>query len=126
MNKIKFLLAFVVIILSGQFFVLGQAEPRWQNLCKGSANPYCVAVGKDAYNNDSHPIPLRGLKLGKVTGVVWIKAGQTVSRAGERRQVAPRNGYYYIIDNRIAEPFLRLYSKIELKTEPEDAGFSSD
>ncbi|MCF7907898.1 MAG: hypothetical protein K9L86_03345 [Candidatus Omnitrophica bacterium] len=126
MTKGKFILVFAVIILMSQFFVFGQDQPRWQSLCKGSANPYCVAVGKDACNNDSHPIPLRGLELGKVTGVVWIQEGETVSGVGEWPQVAPKNDYYYIIDNDISEPFIRVCSEIEIKAEVEDAGFSSD
>ncbi len=127
MKRIKILIVLasaISLVLIGQLFVLAQSAPRWENLCQRRANPYCVAVGKRAYNNDTVPISLRGLELGKITGVVWLEQGQTVSRAGESLKVAPLNDYYYIIDNDIAEPFLRLCSEIEVEKEVEYEGFS--
>jgi len=124
MRKLKTIIVLVALMLTSQLLVLAQSTPRWENLCKGSANPYCVAVGRDAYNDDSRPIPLRGLKLGKIIGVVWLAAGQTVSGRGESVKVAPRNAYYYIIDDRISEPFLKLIGEVEVKYDEEETGFS--
>jgi len=127
MKKFKILIVSAIglsLVLIGQLFVLAQTAPRWENLCQSRTNPYCLAVDKQAYNNDSVPIPLRGLKLGKITGVVWLAKGQTISRAGESLKIAPRNDYYYIIDNDIADPFLRLCSEIEVETEAVYEGFS--
>ena len=117
MKVFKIILILLAGVFSGHYFTLAEDEPRWQNICKGSSNPYCVAVGKTAQNNDAHSIPLRGFLLGKIIGVVWKETGEIVSNAGESEKRAPKNGYYYIIDNEISEPFLKLCSEVEVKGE---------
>ena len=123
MKNTKVLLILVLAIICGGYFALAEQAPRWQNICKGSSNPYCVAVGKTALNNDTHPIPLRGLLLGKIIGVVWKQKGEIVSNAGESERVAPKNDYYCIIDNEISEPFLKLCSEVEVKEKEPYQGF---
>ncbi len=125
MKKVKLLLILILSLVVSQAFVLAEGQQRWRNLCEGgSANPYCVAVGKDAYNDDSHQVDLRVIKLGKITGVIWMKKGQIVSGTGESIRLAPKNAYYYIIDDQITEPFLRECSEIEVKSKKEYEGFS--
>ncbi|MBU1112905.1 MAG: hypothetical protein KKH93_03385, partial [Candidatus Omnitrophica bacterium] len=123
MKSLKFLLIFVAVIILCQLLVFAEEQPRWQDICKGSKNPYCVSVDKAAYNNDSHPIPLRGIFLGKISGVVWKEKGEVVSNAGEAQKLAPQNAYYYIIDNQISQPFLKLSSEVEVREEEPYKGF---
>ncbi len=124
MKKLRSLLIFTAVIALCQFLGLAEDEPRWQNICKGSSNSYCVAVGKTALNNDTHPIPLRGFLLGKIIGVVWKETGEIVSNAGESEKRASKNDYYYIIDNEISEPFLKPCSEVEVKEEEPYQGFA--
>ena len=124
MKVFKIILILLSVVFFGHYFTLADDEPRWQNICKGASNPYCVAVGKTAKNNDAHSIPLRGLLLGEIIGVVWKETGEIVSNAGENEKRAPKNGYYYIVDNEISEPFLKLCSEVEVKEEEPYQGFS--
>lgn len=103
--------------------VLYAGQPNWQNICPKGDVPYCKSIGKDAHNNSTNPPMLRGIKLGKITGVSWRPKGsvigisEAIPSAGipESIRKSPRNAYYYIIDDGGGKPFLRQCREIDAK-----------
>ncbi len=122
MRKVVFLLSLVILFFVGNICLLAESTPgRWVNVCDGSAIAYCTGVGKNAYNNDSNPITIRGLKIGVIVGAAWIEEGATISPAGGQLIFAPRNAYYYIIDDGASDQFLRECSQINAESEGKEA-----
>jgi len=108
-----------------------KVQMEWENICPNPDVPYCQNVGKDAYNNSkSLSTFLRGIKLGKITGVTWRPKGsiigyaEAIPKAGipERIRTSPRDAYYYIIndgmldaDGKKLKPFIRQCREIDAK-----------
>ena len=98
-------------------------QPNWTNICPNSDISYCEGVGKNAYNNSTNPPILRGIKLGKITGVTWRPKGSVIGisiaipSAGipESVRTSPRDAYYYIIDDGLGKPFVRECREIDAK-----------
>lgn len=98
-------------------------QTNWQNICPDSNVPYCKDIGKTAANNPTNPPALRGIELGKITGVSWrpkgsvIGVSEAIPAAGipESVRTSPRNAYYYIIDDGGGKPFLRQCREIDAK-----------
>ena len=111
----------VTIILLPMIAFAGQ--PNWQNICPDPDVSYCTNVGKTAANNSTNPPALRGIELGKITGVSWrpkgsvIGVSEAIPAAGipESVRTSPRNAYYYIIDDGGGKPFLRQCREIDAK-----------
>ena len=99
------------------------AQPNWANICPKQDVTYCKGVGKNAHNNSTNPPLLRGIKLGKITGVTWRPKGSVIGvspaipSAGipESVRKSPRDAYYYIIDDGSGKPFLRQCREIDAK-----------
>jgi len=114
--KLLYLLSTTMCILLFPLFLYGEDNQiAWDNLCQASSISLCADVGKDAYNNDTNPIALRGLKLGKIVGVVWKEKGDVITSTGEDTSFSPQNGYYYIIEDDWGKKFLRSCGEIEAR-----------
>jgi hypothetical protein len=84
----------------------GMQQTRWQNVCPDESISYCQDVGKEAYDATGPPV-LRNTKLGKVIGVSWRPKGSIIGispaipETGIPKEIrtAPRDAYYYIVDD---------------------------
>ena len=103
---------------------------HWQNVCPATDVSYCKDVGKYAYNNSTNSPFLRGVKLGKIIGVIWRPKGsvigisEAIPKANIPKEIrtSPRDAYYYIIDDGIIDDkgkkipsFLRQCREIDAK-----------
>jgi len=124
----KILVLFITIILFAPNAYT--QSPDWQNMCPAAEVSYCQNVGKYAYNNSTSPPGLRGIKLGKIIGVIWKPKGSVVGiseaipEAGIPKEIktSPRDAYYYIIGDGMIDakgkkkpPFLRQCREIDVK-----------
>jgi len=124
--KIWLLLLVIVLVASNAY----AKPPDWQNVCPAADVSYCQNVGEYAYNNLSNPPGLRGVKLGKIIGVIWRPKGsiigisEAIPKVNIPKQIrtSPRNSYYYIIDDGMIDakgkkkqPFLRQCREIDTK-----------
>lgn len=99
------------------------AQPNWTNICPKPDVSYCKGVSKIAHNNSTNPPLLRGIKLGKITGVTWRPKGSVIGisaaipSAGipESIRKSPRDAYYYIINDASNKPFVRQCREIDAK-----------
>ncbi len=98
-------------------------QPDWTNGCPKPDVSYCKGVGKDAYNNSTNPPLMRGIRLGKITGVTWRPKGSIIGISeaipsagiGETIRTSPRDAYYYIVDDGSGKPFVRQSREIDAK-----------
>ena len=105
-------------------------SPNWQNMCPAADVHYCKDTGKHAYNNSTNPPLMRGIKLGKIIGVIWRPKGSLIgiseaipkANIPEEIRTSPRDAYYYIIDDGMIDakgkkmpPFLRQCREIDAK-----------
>nr|VFK63383.1 MAG: hypothetical protein BECKUNK1418G_GA0071005_10334 [Candidatus Kentron sp. UNK]VFK71663.1 MAG: hypothetical protein BECKUNK1418H_GA0071006_107619 [Candidatus Kentron sp. UNK] len=94
---------------------------KWENLCLAKKIEYCQNVGKTAHNNKNNPKLLVGIKLGKITGLIWrerksiIGYSPAIPRANipEKIRYAPENAYYYIIDDDWPGDFIRRVDEVD-------------
>ncbi len=115
----KWLIAVLIVSISSSFALAGQ--PDWENVCPDQKIPYCKEIGKNAHNNGTVTPPiLQGIKVGKIIGVTWRTKGSSIeilkaipsANIPEFVTEAQEDGYYYIIDNGVVKPFLRLCREI--------------
>jgi hypothetical protein len=97
------------------------AQPELKNVCPNEKIPYCKEIGKDAHHNESVTPPiLQGVKIGKITGVIWRPKGsileilEAVPSKGipELVTTSPQDAYYYLIDDGSSKPLLRKCTEI--------------
>jgi len=97
------------------------AQPDWENICPDQKISYCKEIGKNAHNNETVTPPiLQGIKVGKIIGVSWRTKGsaieilEAIPSAGipEFVTTSKQDAYYYIIDDGVNKPFLRLCNEI--------------
>ena len=99
------------------------ATPDWSNICPKPDVSYCKSVNKIAHNNSTNPPLMRGIKLGKITGVTWRPKGSIIgvspaipaANIPESIRTSPRDAYYYIIDDGSGKPFVRQCREIDAK-----------
>ncbi len=104
-------------------FVSNAIQPSWTNICPKPDVSYCKGIGKNATNNSTNPPLMRGIKLGKITGVTWRPKGSIIGispaipAAGipESIRKSPRNAYYYIINDGTGKLFVRQCREIDAK-----------
>ena len=118
----KFKILFLLTALSLSF-ASNATSPNWTNICPKPDVSYCKGVNKNAHNNSTNPPLMRGIKLGKITGVTWRPKGSVIGisaaipAAGipESIRKSPRDAYYYIINDGSGKPFVRQCREIDAK-----------
>jgi len=118
--KFKVLIFYAMLMLP---FASNATKANWTNICPKPEVSYCKNIGKKAHNNSTNPPLMRGIKLGKISGVTWRPKGSVIGispaipAAGipESIRKSPRNAYYYIINDGTGKPFVRQCREIDAK-----------
>ena len=115
----KWLLTALIVSISSSLVLA--AQPDWENICPDQKISYCREIGKNAHNNETVTPPiLQGIMVGKIIGVAWRTKGsaieilEAIPSAGIPEFVtkSQEDAYYYIIDDGVSKPFLRLCKEI--------------
>ena len=110
------LFLFTIIVLQGSLAnVYAVDTSPWESVCPDGSVAYCENVGRNAHNRNGPP-ELKELKLGKIIGVAWRAKGSLITTTCPT-ETSPRDAYYYIIDDGIAEtvPVLRQCEEVDAR-----------
>jgi hypothetical protein len=111
----------IYLLLAATLASSHQAPSRYKDVCPNGGPQYCANVGKRAVNNSTMPPVLRNIDVGVIRGVAWRPKGSVIGisealpQAGIKREVrhAPRDAFYYIVDDEDGHVFVRECAEID-------------